>query len=233
MTSPATPHLLVVDDDRRLRSLVERYLARNNCWCSCARDARHAANLIRLFRFDLVVMDIMMPGMDGIAFTRELRKSTDVPVIVLSARTGPLDRIEGLGAGADDYMEKPFEPKELLLRIKAVLRRTRTAPEHSNEEQSCKLGNLEFFPARGALYSGSERVHLTEFEVQLLRRLHQTPNRAVDRSEFVGFVEEGTSIQERAIDVRISRLRQKIEEVPRRPRFLHTVRGRGYMLVPD
>ena len=226
-------HLLVVDDDERLRRLLQRYLVRKGYWCSCAKDTAHALALLDLMQFDLIIMDIMMPGLSGIDLTNRLRRTTDIPIIVLSAKAGVEDRIDGFQAGADDYVQKPYEPEELVLRIEAVLRRAQADVQHDASDV-IKMGRHQFDPNRGELRCGESIVHLTEFELKLMRRLAQTPNRAVRRAEFMGSgggAEE--SVQDRAIDVRVSRLRQKFEDNPRRPRFLLTVRSEGYMLVPE
>ncbi|MCY3879742.1 MAG: response regulator transcription factor [Rhodobacteraceae bacterium] len=226
-------HLLVVDDDERLRTLLQRYLVRNGYWCSGARDAVHALRLLERLWIDLVIMDVMMPGQSGIELTEKLRRTSDVPIIVLSAKTDLEDRIDGLRAGADDYVQKPYEPEELLLRIEAVLRRSPQG-DPADIPQVITMGEFEFSPVRGELCRGDSIIHLTDFEQQLLRRLAQTPNRAVPRSEFMSESDGAAgTVKDRAIDVRVSRLRQKFEAIPRRPRYLLTVRSEGYMLVPD
>ncbi len=226
-------HLLVVDDDARLRSLLQRYLTRDGYWCSCARDAGQVTELTRIFRFDLIVMDVMMPGMDGITLTGQIRRMQDVPIIILSAKTELADRMEGFGAGADDYVSKPYEPTELVARIEAVLRRSRSGHDDDNPSR-VTFGKYEFDPYRGQLRKGIFNIHLTEFEQKMLRRLSQTPNRAVRREEFTEMSGDTENpVLSRAVDVRVSRLRQKLETDARRPRFLITVRNEGYMLVAD
>ena len=226
-------HLLVVDDDERLRTLLQRYLIRNGYWCSCAHDSAHALLLLEMLRFDLIVMDVMMPGVDGIGLTSQIRRTQDVPIIILSAKTELDDRMIGFKAGADDYVQKPYEPRELIARIEAILRRAKSSDNDSGQTL-VKLGEYEFDPYRGQLRKGDGIVHLTEFELRLMRRLSQTPNRAVSREEFMtGIGSTDAPVLARAIDVRVSRLRQKLESDARRPRFLLTVRNEGYMLVPD
>ncbi len=223
-------HILIVDDDERLRSLLQRYLVRNGYWCTCAKHADHALNLLKFMQFDLIVMDVMMPEMDGITLTSRIRQSTAIPIIVLSAKTEVESRVTGLRAGADDYVQKPYEPVELLLRIEAVLRRA-NSPETQSAAQILPLGRFQFDTVRGELRDGDLVVHLTEFERKLMLRLSETPNRVVKRSEFSEAGSEVSALG-RAVDVRVSRLRQKFENDPRRPRYLVTVRSEGYMLVP-
>ncbi len=226
-------HLLVVDDDERLRTLLQRYLVRNGYWCSCAHDAAHALKLLEMLRFNLIVIDVMMPGVDGIGLTCQIRRTRDIPIIILSAKTGLDDRMSGFKAGADDYVKKPYEPPELVARIEAVLRRAKS-DERDNVPPAVKLGEYEFDSYRGQLRKGGETIHLTEFELRLMRRLSQTPNRAVSREEFMaGAGGSDALVPARAVDVRVSRLRQKLEADARRPRFLLTVRNEGYMLVPN
>ena len=227
-------HLLVVDDDKRLRTLLQRYLVRKGYRCSCAPDAQHAIQLMEMLRFDLIVMDIMMAGIDGIELTSRIRRTQDVPIIILSAKTALDDRVVSLNSGADDYIMKPFEPTELVARIEAILRRAPSTKPPTGKDQTIKFGTFEFDATKGQLSDNGTPVHLTEFELKLLRRLAQAPNRAVSREDFMVEIDKAdydTPI--RTIDVRVSRLRQKLEVNPRRPRFLLTVRNKGYMLVPD
>lgn len=227
-------HLLVVDDDERLRTLLQRYLVRKGYWCSCAHDADHAIKLLGMLRFDLIVMDIMMPGIDGIELTNKIRRTEDVPIIILSAKTTLDDRMVGFESGADDYIMKPYEPPELVARIEAILRRASPSDQPAKELPLIKFGAFEFDAFKGHLSNKGVPVHLTEFELKLMRRLSQTPNRAVSREDFMTDIDDtDTAATMRAIDVRVSRLRQKLETDPRRPRFLLTVRNQGYMLVPD
>ena len=187
--------------------------------------------------FDLVVVDVMMPGEDGVSLTRWLRASRDTPVLLLTAKAGTDDRIEGLEAGADDYLAKPFEPRELLLRIAAILRR---APEEAVDEgpKLLRLGPVRYDAARGEMWrggaDGSAPVRLTGTEAELMRVFAGRPGEALSRADLTRALgREGDQAQERAVDVQITRLRRKIEADPRRPRYLQTVRGAGYMLVPD
>ena len=218
-------HLLIVDDDG-IRSLLKEYLARQGFRVTGASDAATARRLIQAVDFDLLVLDVMMPGEDGMSLTRWVRETSATPVLMLTARDLPGDRIEGLRAGVDDYLGKPFEPEELVLRIEAVLRRAAAPPPPG---QTIRLGVCRFDLARGELTRDGVPVRLTEGETALLRRLARTPHTPVDRLELDGDEAGGG----RAVDVQVTRLRKKIEDDPRVPRFLQTVRGRGYMLAPE
>jgi two-component system phosphate regulon response regulator OmpR len=226
--------VLVVDDDERIRELLRKYLARNGFWVSTARDAAHARNLLEGLEFDLIVVDVMMPGEDGLALTASLRERLTTPILLLTARGDAEDRIRGLEAGADDYLPKPFEPRELLLRINAILRRVPKPVPRSEPPKTLHLGEVRFDLTRGELWRGPEMIHLTATEGALLRLLAARPHEPVTRIELVGDLGNGDAeIQERAVDVQITRLRKKIESDPKMPRYLQTVRGAGYMLVPD
>ncbi|RMF37561.1 MAG: response regulator [Alphaproteobacteria bacterium] len=235
MTAPVRDmHILVVDDDERIRQLLSRFLVRNGFWVTPARDAAHARRLMKGLEFDLLIVDVMMPGEDGFAFTRSVKEESDTPVILLTARGETGDRINGLEMGADDYLAKPFEPRELLLRINAVLRRA-TPPEPQEEPpRSIMLGDVRYDATRAELWRGEERVRLTTTEIALMRVLSASPHVPISRARLVEELghEEGT-VQERAVDVQITRLRRKIEADPKSPRYLQTVRGAGYMLAPD
>ncbi len=223
-------HLLVVDDDDRIRSLLKEYLARRGFRVSTAADAAAARRMIGMFDFDLMVFDVMMPGEDGFALTEWLRKSGPAkaaPVLMLTARDGASDRIEGLKRGADDYLPKPFEPEELLLRIEAILRR---AAAHPHASERMMLGRCEFDPRRAELSRDGQPVRLTEAEARLMKRLAANAHAAVDRIELA---RETADPSGRAVDVQVTRLRRKIEDDPKAPRYLQTVRGVGYMLAPD
>ena len=219
-------HLLVVDDDDRIRGLLKEYLARAGFRVTAAADAAAARRLLTQFDFDLLVLDVMMPGEDGFSLTRWVREQGSTPVMILTARGLSDDRIEGLSLGADDYLSKPFEPQELLLRIEAILRRAGT-PATSRK---LSLGACTFDPDRGELVRGDEPLRLTEAEAQLLRRLAQSANAPVDRLELAPGDADAAG---RAVDVQVTRLRRKIEIDPKNPRYLQTVRGVGYMLAPD
>ena len=201
-----------------------------------ARDAPHARRLLSGLDFDLIVLDVMMPGEDGFSLTRDLRRQLGTPILLLTARGETQDRISGLESGADDYLAKPFEPRELLLRIAAILRRVPVAETRGPKFLS--LGQLRYDADKGELWQGEAPLRLTGTEQVLLRRLADTPRQAVSRSALIDDLGRSPSDDlgensERAIDVQITRLRRKIEPDPKEPRYLQTVRGTGYMLVPD
>jgi two-component system phosphate regulon response regulator OmpR len=225
-------HILVVDDDTRLRSLLSRYLAENGFRVSTASHAAEARDKLRFLQPDALVLDVMMPGETGLALTTALRAdATTVPILLLTARGAPEDRIAGFESGADDYLGKPFEPRELVLRLRAMLRRAAPAPAEPAVQGPLRLGHLEFDPARAELSGPNGPIHLTGGESSLLAVLATKPNEVFSREDIgaiIGMDETG----ERAIDVQVTRLRRKIEADPREPRFLHTVRGRGYVLKP-
>ena len=233
MSDPA-PHLLIVDDDERIRGLLRKFLARNGFLVSVARDAAHARRILSGLEFDLIVMDVMMPGEDGVALTRSLRATMDTPVLLLTAKGETEDRIKGLEAGADDYLPKPFEPKELLLRINAILRRMpEPEPDHA-APKVLTMGPVRFDIERAELMRGEELIRLTATEVQLMRIFAENLREPVSRTTLVEDLgRDKGQAQERAVDVQITRLRRKIETDPKQPRYLQTVRGEGYMLAPD
>lgn len=227
-------HILVVDDDARIRDLLKRFLARNGYLVSVARDAGHATRLLQSLSFDLLVIDIMMPGEDGLSLTRRLRADSVTPILLLTARGETSDRIEGLEAGADDYLPKPFEPRELLLRVAAILRRATPPASEETVIRSLALGDKCYDLIRGELTEGDGAVRLTSTEQALMRVFSRQPNEPISRlrlAEELGGPEG--AVQERAVDVQITRLRRKIERDPKNPRYLQTVRGAGYMLTPD
>ncbi|CAK0751866.1 Protein PetR [Azospirillaceae bacterium] len=223
-------HILVVDDDTRLRELLRKYLVDNGFLVSTARDAEDARARMVSLSFDLIVLDVMMPGESGLDLTRGLRKTCTIPILLLTARDEPDDRIAGLEAGADDYLAKPFEPRELVLRINAILRRVPRVSEPS-ERESLRLGRWVYFFDRDELRCGSETIRLTTAEAGLMRVLAATPGVSVTREELTERAHiDGNA---RAVDVQVTRLRRKIEDDPRQPRYLQTVRGEGYVLRPD
>ncbi|MGQ0675400.1 MAG: response regulator [Rhodospirillales bacterium] len=228
MTEDA-PHILVVDDDNRLRGLLRRYLADSGFRVSTAASAAEARKHLESLDFDLLVLDVMMPGETGLALTEALRKNSTVPILMLTALGEADNRIDGLERGADDYLPKPFEPRELVLRLRSLLRRTRTPAKAETAE--IKLGPLRFDPARLALTRGEEAVKLTTAEAALLRVLAEKPGEAMSRDDLTGRAEIAGGA--RAVDVQVTRLRRKIEPDPKFPRYLQTVRGRGYVLRPD
>ncbi len=236
MIEPNDPdaHVLIVDDDERIRTLLQKFLARHGYWVTPARDAAHARNLLTALEFDLLVIDVMMPGEDGFTFTKSLRETLDTPILLLTAKGDTDDRIVGLEAGADDYLSKPFEPKELLLRMNAVLRRVPKPEEVKEVPKTLHLGPVRYDISRGEMWEGEKMIRLTATESALMRIFSAKTNAPISRSQLVEDLgrDDGRA-QERAIDVQITRLRRKIEADPKQPRYLQTVRGAGYMLAPD
>ncbi|NSX55016.1 response regulator [Parasulfitobacter algicola] len=227
-------HLLIVDDDERIRGLLQKFLMRQDFLVSTARDAAHARRVLSGLEFDLIVMDVMMPGEDGISLTRSLRETVTTPILLLTAKGETEDRIAGLEAGADDYLPKPFEPKELLLRINAILRRVPASDKADILPKVLHLGQIRYDIERGELWQGEDLVRLTATEIQLMRIFSACPGEAVSRSKLVEDLgRDKGQAQERAVDVQITRLRRKLEADPKQPRYLQTVRGAGYMLAPD
>jgi two-component system phosphate regulon response regulator OmpR len=222
------PHILVVDDDRRIRSLLQSFLVENGFRISVAASATDAREQMRIMAFDLVVLDIMMPGETGLSLAQSLRQSGNaVPVLMLSALAEPSDRIAGLESGSDDYLTKPFEPRELLLRIRGLLRR-QEQPARGRAEVA--FGPYVFHLQRGELRKGAEPVRLTSRERECLRTLAASAGTPVARGDLAPETsEEGA----RSVDVQINRLRQKIEDDPSNPVYLQTVRGAGYVLHVD
>lgn len=232
--SPADAHLLIVDDDERIRSLLQKFLMRHGFLVTAARDAGHARRILSGLAFDLIVLDVMMPGEDGLSLTKWLRETGSTPILLLTAKGETGNRIEGLEAGADDYLPKPFEPKELLLRINAILRRMPEAPPHGTAPKVLSLGEFRYDMERGEMWQGEELVRLTATEIHLMRIFSAKPGTALSRSRLVEELgRDRGQAQERAVDVQITRLRRKIEDNPKQPRYLQTVRGAGYMLAPD
>lgn len=226
-------HVLLVDDDERIRTLLQKFLVRNGYLTTVARDADHARRLMAGLDFDLIILDVMMPGDDGVTLTAEIRKTRETPIMLLTAKGETGDRIAGLEAGADDYIAKPFEPKELLLRIGAVLRRVPQGAAPGTPKV-LHLGAVRYDMERGELWQGADLVRLTATESSLMRIFSGTPHEAVSRTDLVEKLgRDGVQSQERAVDVQITRLRRKIETDPKQPRYLQTVRGAGYMLAPD
>ena len=224
-------HLLVVDDDDRIRALLKEYLSRHGFRVSAASNAASARSLLETLDFDLAVFDVMMSGEDGFSLARWMRGRTGpvaaTPVLILTAKGLAEDRIEGLSLGADDYLAKPFEPQELLLRIEAILRRTSARP---TGQARLNLGRCVFDCDRGELFRDDQPVRLTEAEAQLLRQLALAAHSPIDRMDLA---RDTADITGRAVDVQVTRLRRKIEDDPKNPRYLQTVRGIGYMLAPD
>ena len=220
------PHLLVVDDDRRIRDLLSRFLFAEGYRVTTAETAADARAKLEGLRFDLLILDVMMPGETGFEFARKLRTASSVPILMLTARGESESRIQGLEIGADDYVGKPFEPRELSLRIANILKRAR--PAAAPPAESVCFGEFLFHIARGELKRGEELIHLTDREREMLRVLAATPGETVPRLALGG---NGGSIGERAVDVQVNRLRRKIERDPANPLLVQTVRGIGYRLV--
>ncbi len=225
MTAAET-HILIVDDDDRIRELTQQFLSREGHRITTASDAAAARKLFQTFSFDLTILDIMMPGEDGLSLLKALRdEGNDTPVLLLTARGQASDRIEGLRLGADDYLPKPFEPEELSLRAAAILRRSHVPPPPGEIEMS----GLVFDIARGELNGPEGRIRLTDSELQLLSLLASHPGEPLSREQLAAR-SNGT---DRSIDVQVTRLRRKIEGDPKNPIHIQTVRGVGYRLMPD
>jgi two-component system phosphate regulon response regulator OmpR len=225
------PHVLVVDDDRRLRDLLGRYLTDQGFRVTTAIDAAEARSKLSSVTFDLLVLDIMMPGENGLQLTERLREDSHVPILLLTAMGESEDRINGLSVGADDYLAKPFEPRELVLRIQSILKRARPAAPAKAAARHIKFGAFLFDLERRRLMRAGEVVYLTESETDLLAQLAESPGTPLTREELSDMGRDiGGS---RVIDIQMTRLRKKIEDDPKFPRYLQTVRGRGYVLQPD
>ncbi|MGE0734150.1 MAG: response regulator [Alphaproteobacteria bacterium] len=226
-----TPHLLIVDDDQRLRELLSKFLADQGFRVTAAGGADEARAKLAIMTFDLVIMDVMMPGENGLDLTAWLRDRHDVPVLMLTAMGETEDRIAGLERGADDYLAKPFEPRELLLRLRTILRRAPVAPPVVAPATEVRLGECLFDMTRNELVRGKKRLRLTTAESRLLAALAAQPGAPLSREDLIAAA--GIAANDRAIDVQVTRLRRKIEKNPRDPRYLQTVRGKGYTLIPD
>lgn len=222
------PHVLLVDDDQRIRDLLTRYLTENGFRVTPASDAANARAALRGLTFDIILLDVMMPGESGLDLARDLKATRPIPICMLTARSEPEHRIEGLEAGVDDYMQKPFEPRELLLRLRNILKRGENAGGGTREE--IRMGPFVFHIGRGELKRDDVSVKLTERERDLLRQFAQRRGMPIQRHELTS---EGETGSERAVDVQINRLRRKIESDPANPVYLQTVRGKGYILYTD
>ena len=222
----ADTHLLVVDDDDRIRDLLKRYLKKNQFRVTTAANAADARRIMNGLTFDILILDVMMPGEDGLALTKSLRAVDDIPIILLTAMGEAQDRINGLSLGADDYLPKPFEPEELVLRIKSILRRQAARPR----QHKIRFGDFLFDMDRQYLSKSGERQHLTTGEIALLMTLSNRAGRPVSRQNLA---EQIHAKSERAVDVQITRLRRKLETNPAQPEFLTTVRNKGYCLQAE
>ena len=240
-------HILVVDDDIRIRKLIQKYLRKNDYLVSTASNAHEAIKFANIIDFDLLIIDVMMPGEDGLSLTKKLLENYYTPIIILTARKETSDRIIGLETGADDYISKPFEPRELILRMKSIFKRIKKFEEQKSKED-IRIGILKFDTRRQELFKGNDIISLTRTERILINKLIKSQNIPVPRQKLAQEIfcnlnkEENNLIEnstykgierERIVDVNINRLRKKIEKNPKSPRFLKTVRSVGYMLVPD
>jgi len=216
-------HILVVDDDDRIRELVKQYLEENNFLVTTAADAFEAKKKIDIIKFDILILDIMMPGKSGLSLTKEIKKTNQTPVILLTAKGESADRIQGLEIGADDYLGKPFEPKELLLRIKNILNKTQK-PHFPNE---IYIGNALINLKKLNIKIKNKIVKINPQEKQILEKMLEVPGKVFSRSDIGKIINIS---KERTVDVMITRLRQKIESNPKNPKYLQTIRGSGYVL---
>ncbi len=221
------PHLLIVDDDRRIRDLLSRFLSGEGYRVTTADTAADARSKLKILSFDLLILDVMMPGESGFDFAKSMRAdANNVPILMLTARDAAESRIKGLEMGADDYLSKPFEPRELSLRIANILKRAQ--PVVASPAESVRFGPFVYHLARGELRKGEKIIKLTDREREMLRILSGTPGETVSRMDLAG---NGGSVSERAVDVLVNRLRRKIERNPANPLYVQTVRGIGYRLV--
>jgi len=229
------PHILVVDDDDRLRELLRKYLSDNGFIVISATDAANARAKLASLAFDLIVLDLMMPGESGLDFAADLRTTSDVPILMLTAMGEAEDRIRGLEHGADDYLTKPFEPRELLLRVNNILKRVPQSTNQDDAPRIITMGAASFDLDRGVLKIDDRPVRLTTVEVQLLKVLGERPGEPLSRDDLIERTGAGADANSggRAVDVQVTRLRRKIETDPKLPRYLQTVRGKGYVLMPD
>jgi len=228
MTDPRPAHILVVDDDDRIRDLLSQFLRGRGLRVTAASDGARALRLLAQMRFDLIILDVMMPEVDGFEVTEQVRGEDATPIILLTARGEPEDRIRGLSLGADDYLPKPFEPEELILRVQAILRR---ALPQTRGPSAVAFGPWRFEIEAGQLSAEGKGVRLTGGETALLAALAKSPGQAVSRQSLSEQAANGAG--ERAVDVQITRLRRKIEADPKAPVFIQTVRGAGYKLVAE
>jgi two-component system, OmpR family, phosphate regulon response regulator OmpR len=217
-------HILVIDDDTRLRNLLGRFLDENGFHVSLAKDTEEAKSLMQSTNFNLLIVDVMLQGESGVDFTDHVRQSSKMPIVMLTARGEAEDRIRGLEAGADDYIQKPFEPKELLLRINNILKR---ANQFSDDKSICRFGSFTFNYNESRLKNNAEFIHITDSEAKILTILCKEKGKVVLREKLSSLCGE---IDERSIDVQITRLRKKIESNPKQPKYLQTVRNHGYVL---
>ena len=216
-------HILIVDDDDRIRDLVKEYLSQNDYLVSTAKDSNDAFNKTKIIKFDLIVLDIMMPGQTGLEFTQEYRNKIKTPILLLTAKGEPSERIEGLEVGADDYLTKPFEPKELILRINNILKKTQSL----EIKRVIEFGNIKVDLRKQFIYKNDLSIKINNTEKTILEKMINTPGKIYKREEIADLINLD---KERSIDVIVTRLRKKIEESPKNPKYLQTIRGEGYVL---
>jgi two-component system phosphate regulon response regulator OmpR len=220
-------HILIIDDDEKIRDLLKQYLKNNNFFVSTAINASDAEEKLKIIKFDLAIIDIMMPGKDGLQLTKEIREKIDLPIILLTAKGEPEDRVRGLELGAEDYLPKPFEPKELLLRIKNVIKRIK---KNKHVITSIKIGKVHVNIKKMEIQKENKIIKINASEKILLENMISSAGKIFSREE----ISKITNLtQERSIDVLVTRLRQKIEPDPKNPKYLQTVRGTGYVLWLD
>ena len=216
-------HILVVDDDNGIRELVKEYLEQNNYITSTAKDAIDANEKIKLIKFDLIILDIMMPGKSGLEFLKENKNSLDTPIILLTAKGEAIDRIEGLETGADDYLPKPFEPKELVLRIKNILNKT----NFTKDKKEIEFGNVKINLNKMIVIKNNKHIKINSTEKKIFEKMINFPGKVFSRESIGKLIKIE---KERSVDVVITRLRKKIEDNPKNPKYLQTIRGEGYVL---
>ena len=216
-------HILVVDDDEGIRELVKQFLKKNNYLVTTAKSSEDALDKVKIIKFDLIVLDIMMPGKSGLEFTNENKKKLDTPIILLTAKGEASERVEGLEIGADDYLAKPFEPKELILRINNILNKTKT----ENLKRIIEFGSIKIDLKKLFIYRNQQSLKINNTEKIILERMINSPGKIFQREEIGSLIDLD---KERSIDVIITRLRKKIEENPKSPKYLQTIRGEGYVL---
>ncbi|HJM78437.1 MAG TPA: response regulator transcription factor [Candidatus Pelagibacter bacterium] len=216
-------HILVVDDDEGIRELVKQFLNNNNYLVTTAKSSEDALDKVKIIKFDLIVLDIMMPGKSGLEFTNENKKKLDTPIILLTAKRETSERVEGLEIGADDYLAKPFEPKELILRINNILNKTKT----ENLKRIIEFGSIKIDLNKLFIYRNQQSLKINNTEKIILERMINSPGKIFQREEIGSLIDLD---KERSIDVIITRLRKKIEENPKSPKYLQTIRGEGYVL---
>ena len=216
-------HILVVDDDKGIRELVKEYLDQNNFLVSTAKNSNDAYEKTKIIKFDLIVLDIMMPGKTGLEFTQDYKKKINTPILLLTAKGEPAERIEGLEVGADDYLTKPFEPKELILRINNILSKTKSL----EIKRVIEFGNIKIDLKKLLIYKNNESLKINNTEKIILEKMINFPGKIFKREEIASLIDLS---KERSIDVIVTRLRKKIEESPKSPKYLQTIRGEGYVL---